>query len=126
MDNNGKPLNLRLHNDTVHVNIYSEEQACVTYFLHKIRQEMVEEDLVLAEAFGLVIYDQGGTRGKLLASFCVSLCRVVKTFYPLKLTSHGFGPFLSTNFSLLAPPVATVFWSKIHLSQTLRPVPTLC
>ena len=29
-------------------------------------------------------------------------------------------------FSSLALPVATIFWSKIHLSQTLRPVPTLC
>ena len=87
---------------------------------------MVEEDLVLVEASELVIYDEDGTRGKLLVSFCVTLCRAVKTSYPLKLTSHGFGPFLSTNFLSLAPPVATVFWSKIHLSQTLRPVPTLC
>ena len=30
LDNNGKPSNLRLHNHTVHVNIYSEEEACIT------------------------------------------------------------------------------------------------
>ena len=87
---------------------------------------MVEEDLVLVEGSELVIYDEDGTRGKLLVSFCVTLCRAVKTFYPLKLRSHGFGLFLSTNCSSMAPPVATVFGSKIHLSQTLRPVPTLC
>ena len=126
LDNNGKPSNLILHNHTVHVNIYSEEQACVTYLLHKIRQEMVEEYLVLVGASGLVIYDQDSTRGKLLASFFVTLCRAAKTFCPLKLTSQGFGPFFSKNFSPPASPVATVFWSKIHLSQTLRPVPTLC
>ena len=120
LDNNGKPSNLRLHNHTVHVNIYSEEQACVTYLLHKIREEMVEEDLVLVGASGLVIYDQDGTRGKLLVSFFVTLCRGVKTFCPLKLTSQGFGSFFQKKrFLLLAAPVATVIWSKIHLSQTL-------
>ena len=108
LDNKGKPSNLRLHNYTLHVNIYSEEQACVTYLLHKIREEMVEEDLVLAGASGLVIYDQDATRGKLLVSFFVTLCRVVKTFCPLKLTSQGFGPYFSNYLSPLAPPVATV------------------
>ena len=53
--NKGKPSNLRLHNHTVHVNVYSEEQACVTYLLHKIRDEMVEEDLVLVGSPRLVI-----------------------------------------------------------------------
>ena len=71
----GQPSNLRLHNHTVHVNIYSEEQACIIYLLRKIREEMVEEDLVLVGASGLVIYDQDGTRGKLLVSFFVTLCR---------------------------------------------------
>ena len=65
LDNNRKPSNLRSHNHTVHVNMYREEQACVTYLLHKIREEMVKEDLVLVGSFGLVIYDQDGTRGKL-------------------------------------------------------------
>ena len=55
LDNNGKPSNLRLHNHTVHVNIYSKEQACVTYLLHKIREKMVEEDLVLVGSSALVI-----------------------------------------------------------------------
>ena len=68
MYNNGKPSNLRLHNHTVHVNIYREDQACVTYLLHKICEEMVEEDLVLVGSSGLVIYEQDGTRGKLFLS----------------------------------------------------------
>ena len=91
LDNNGKPSNLRLHNHTFHVIIYSEEQACVTYLLHKIREEMVERDLVFVGSSGLVIYDQA--RGKLLVSFFVTLFRGVKTFCPLKLTSQGFGSF---------------------------------
>ena len=50
----------------------------------------------------------------------------VKTF-PLKLMLQSFGPFFSKKtFSPLAPPVATFFWSKIHLCQTLRPVLTIC
>ena len=81
LDNNGKPSNLRLHNHTVHVNIYSEEQACVTYLLHKIREEMVEEDLVLVGLSGLVIYDQDGTRGKLLVSFFVTLWMSMQSMF---------------------------------------------
>ena len=61
---------------------------------------MVEEDLVLVGASGLVIYDQDCTRGKL---FCPIFC------YPLqgggcfvnivnkKLTSQGFVPFFQKN-----------------------------
>ena len=81
LDNNGKPSNLILHNHTVHVNIYSEEQACVTYLLHKIREEMVEEDLVLVGLSGLVIYDQDGTRGKLLVSFFVTLWMSMQSMF---------------------------------------------
>ena len=81
LDNNGKPSNLRLHNHTVHVNIYSEEQACVTNLLHKIREEMVEEDLVLVGLSGLVIYDQDGTRGKLLVSFFVTLWMSMQSMF---------------------------------------------
>ena len=104
-----------------------KRKACVTYLLHKIRKEMLEENLVLAGSSGLVIYDQDGTRGKLLVSFFVALCRGLQTFCPLKLTSQGFGlVFFKKHFFPLSPPVATVFWSKIHSSQTLRPVPALC
>ena len=74
-DNDENPSNLRLHNHTNHVNIYSKEQACVTYFLHKIRREMVEKDFVFVTASGLVIYNQDDTRGKLLVSFFATLCR---------------------------------------------------
>ena len=72
----------------------------VTNLLHKIRKEMVEEDLVLGGSSGLVIYDQDGTRGKLLVSYFVTLCRGVKTCCPLKLTSEGFGPFFFKKTSL--------------------------
>ena len=63
LDPQGKPNNFQLHNHTVHVNIYQEEQACVTYILSKIREEMQMEDLVLVGTSGLVLYDQEGTRG---------------------------------------------------------------
>ena len=39
LDNNGKPSNLGLHNHTVHVNIYIEGKACVTYLLHKFARK---------------------------------------------------------------------------------------
>ena len=61
--------------------------SSVTYLQHKIREEIAEEDLVLVESSGLVIYDQDGTRGKLLVLFFVTLCRGAKTFCPVKLTS---------------------------------------
>ena len=50
-----------------------------------------------------------------------------ENFCPRKLTLQSFGPFFSKNlFSPLVSPVATVFWSKIHLSQTtLRSVPSM-
>ena len=66
--------------------------SSVTYLQHKIREEIAEEDLVLVGSSGLVIYDQDGTRGKLLVSFFVTLCRGVKTFCPLKLTSVNITP----------------------------------
>ena len=68
MDNNGKPSNLRLHNHTVHVNIYSQEQVCVTYLLHKTGEEWIEGDIVLMGSSGLVSHDQDSARGKLFLS----------------------------------------------------------
>ena len=113
LGNSGKPLNLRLHNHTVHVNIYSEERACVTYLLYKIRDEMVEEDFLLVGASELIIYEQDGSRGKLLVSFFATCCRVVTTFCPLKLTSQGFGLFFQNNiFHPWIPQLLQYFGQK--------------
>ena len=59
----GRPQNMQLHNHTVHISIYSEEQACVPYIESRIREEMLVDDLVIVGPNGLTIYDQEGTRG---------------------------------------------------------------
>ena len=63
---NGKPCNFHFHQSTAHINIYSEEQACVDYITSKVRSEMGDETLVLVGPNGLLYYDQDGTRGKLI------------------------------------------------------------
>ena len=60
---NGRPVNIHLHNMTVYINIYSEVEATVTSLESEVREEMGEEDLVLVMANGLRYYDQEGTRG---------------------------------------------------------------
>lgn len=63
LGNNGKPCNFHSHNLTVHVNIYNNNQACVTYIMEKVREEMQNETLKLVGTNGLVFYDQEGTQG---------------------------------------------------------------
>ena len=60
---NGRPVNIHLHNMTAYINIYSEVEATVTSLESEVREEMGEEDLVLVMANGLHYYDQEGTRG---------------------------------------------------------------
>ena len=50
---------------TAHVNIYTEEQACVPYIIERVKEEMTDENLVLTNGSGLVLYDQEGTRGEI-------------------------------------------------------------
>ena len=58
----GKLSNIHCYNLTVHVKIYREEDATISYIL-KVMQSMDEENLVLVGPNGLIIYDQEGTRG---------------------------------------------------------------
>ncbi|XP_066926820.1 uncharacterized protein [Clytia hemisphaerica] len=61
---NGKPTNVHFHNLSVHVNLYSEEQANIPFILGKVNEEINDDyDLVLVGANGLSYYDQEGTRG---------------------------------------------------------------
>lgn len=89
--------------------------------LSKIRKEMEEEDLAHVGSIGLVIYNQDGTGGNLVLSHSLLHSAGAKVCYPLKLTLTKFW-----TFSSLPLPVDTAFFSKIHLSETLRSVPTLC
>ena len=59
----GKPSNIHSYNLTVHVNIYREEDATIPYILEKVMESMDEENLVLVGPNGLILYDQGETRG---------------------------------------------------------------
>ena len=58
----GKLSNIHCYNLTVHVKIYREEDATISYIL-KVMQSMGEENLVLVGPNGLIFYDQEGTRG---------------------------------------------------------------
>ena len=58
----GKLSNIHCYNLTVHVKIYREEDATISYIL-KVMKSMDEENLVLVGPNGLIIYDQEGTRG---------------------------------------------------------------
>ena len=83
---NGKPSNVLLHNLTVHVNLYNEEQATVGYIMQRVRDEMGSEELILVGANGLTIYDQEGTRGNLsfISSIILSLSLTLLKNMPVK------------------------------------------
>ena len=63
LNSNGKPSNMSYHNLIAHINIYSEEDACISFIERKVREEMACENLKVVGAGGLVILDQEGTRG---------------------------------------------------------------
>ena len=50
-------------NLTAHINLYIEEQACLTNIQLKVREEMADNKLVMVGANGLVILDQEAARG---------------------------------------------------------------
>ena len=60
---NGKPSNVLSHNHTVHLNIYSEDEANVATITNKIHEEMNDDSLVLVNSNCLEFLDQEGTRG---------------------------------------------------------------
>ena len=54
---------MNYHNLTAHMNLYVEEEACITNIQLKVREEMADNKLVIVGANGLVILDQEATRG---------------------------------------------------------------
>jgi len=60
---NGKPSNIHLHNLHVHINIYSEADACIAYIQEKVRDEMIDPSLTLVGTSGLTYHDNDGTKG---------------------------------------------------------------
>lgn len=63
----GRPTNVHRHNTNVHVNIYNQDEASVTFVTDKVRDELDEDEIILVDAKGIMIRDQEGTRGKELA-----------------------------------------------------------
>lgn len=61
------------YNNAVHVNIYTEEQANVTYILSKVNEQLQCSNQVLIMPNGMVYYDQEGTRGMSLNFLSLSL-----------------------------------------------------
>lgn len=66
---NSKPTNTNFHNLTAHINLYTEEEACVSYVQRKVCEEMADTNLVIVGSTGLVIFDQEGTRGQSISNF---------------------------------------------------------
>jgi len=60
---NGKPSNLLLHNLHVHINIYHDVDACISYVQEKVRDEMNNNTLCLVGTSGFLYQDNDGTRG---------------------------------------------------------------
>ena len=60
---NGRPSNSHRHNQHAFINLYSEEEACVTFELSKIKLEMQDESLMLVGSNGLAYADQEKTKG---------------------------------------------------------------
>ena len=54
---------MNYHNLTAHINLYIEEEVCITNIQLKVREEMTDNKLVIVGANGLVILDQEATRG---------------------------------------------------------------
>lgn len=63
---NKKLQNIHSHNLTVHIPIWSEADANVEYITLKVGEEMNDGSLVIVGSSGLCIYDQEGTRGKVI------------------------------------------------------------
>ena len=62
----GRPSNLHKNNMSVHINIYNENEACVSHIQERVRDEMGDQSLLLVESNGLIFFDQEATRGKLI------------------------------------------------------------
>ena len=62
----GRPSNLHKYNISVHINIYNENEACVSYIQERVREEMGDQSLLLVGSNGLMFFDQETTRGKLI------------------------------------------------------------
>ena len=59
LNKNGKP---RKHNLNYHINIYNKTDACVSYILERVKDEMKDTTLKLVGSTGLTIFDQFGTK----------------------------------------------------------------
>ena len=51
---------------SVHINIYNENEACVSHIQERVGEEMGDQSLLLVGSNGLMFFDQGATRGKLI------------------------------------------------------------
>ena len=49
------PTNMNYHNLTAHINLYAEEEACITNIQLKVREEMADNKLVIVGANGLAL-----------------------------------------------------------------------
>ena len=62
----GRPSNFHKYNMSVHINIYNENEACVSHIQERVREEIGHQSLLLVGSNGLMFFDQEATRGKLI------------------------------------------------------------
>ena len=62
----GKPSNLHKYNMSVQINIYNENEACVSHIRERVREEMGDQSLLLVGSNRLMFLDQEATKGKLI------------------------------------------------------------
>ena len=62
----GRPSNLYKYNVSVQIDIYNENEACVSHTQERVREEKGDQSLLLVGSFGLMFFDQDATRGKLI------------------------------------------------------------
>ena len=62
----GRPSNFHKYNMSVHINIYNENEACVSHIQERVREDIGHQSLLLVGSNGLMFFDQEATRGKLI------------------------------------------------------------
>ena len=62
----GRPSNLHKYDMSVHINIYNENEPCVSHIQEIVREEMGDQSLLHVGSNGLMFFDQEATRCKLI------------------------------------------------------------
>lgn len=88
---NGKPGNIQDYNQSIVINIFRDEDACVPFVERKLQEQLKDRSLVLASSNGLQILEQAGTTGTLNFKFSIVTVEGSKIFLKILITLFGKG-----------------------------------